>query len=131
MKKLFLLVAFIATVCVSQAQGQQGGDPEAALARYTERVKPQLIEKAKLTEAEAKKVIYITFENRAKMRNFRELSADERKTKMTELQTEQNKQFAAIGITEEKIKAINEVFEEQRKQMQQRQQNGGGGGGNK
>ena len=62
MKKLFVLVAFLTTLFISNAQAQQGGgDPAAQLQRYKERVKPQLVEKVKLTEAQAERVIDISF----------------------------------------------------------------------
>jgi hypothetical protein len=126
MKKLFVLVAFFTTILVSQAgaQGQQGGDPAAMMERYKERVKPQLIEKAKLTEAEADKVIEISFAYRGKTRGLRDLGEDERKKQMENMQAAQNKEYSAIPLTEEKIKLVNEFFEEQRKQMQDRQKKG-------
>ena len=124
MKKLFFLFALIMAAGFTQVNAQQG-DPAAMQQRYKERVKPQLIEKAKLTEAEADKVVEINFNSRSKMRGFRDLTEDERKKKMEEIQAEINKEYATIPLTEEKIKAVNEFFEEQRKQMQQRQNNGG------
>lgn len=129
MKKLFVLVALFTALGVTQANAQQGGgDPAAMMQRYKDRVKPELMEKAKLTEAEADKVIEISFNNRSKMRGLRDLSEEDRKKQMDALQAEQNKQYAAIPLTEEKVKAVNAYFEEQRKQMQQQRQNGGGGG---
>ena len=126
MKKLFLLLVLFTTIFVTQASAQQGGDPAAQLQRYKERVKPQLIEKTKITDAEADKVIEINFNNRSKLRGLRELSDDERKKQMDQIQAATNKEYAAIPLTEEKIKAINDFFEEQRKQMQQQRQNNGG-----
>ena len=128
MKKLFVLVVLFTTVYVSQvnAQPPQGGDPAAMLERYKERVKPQLVEKAKLTEAEADKVIEISFSYRSKMRGLRDLSEDDRKKEMEKIEAAQNKEYAAIPLTEEKIKAVNAYFDEQRKQMQQQRQNNGG-----
>ena len=131
MKKLLVLVALFTTVYVSQANAQQqgGGDPAAMLQRYKDRVKPQLIEKTKITDAQADKVIDITFANRMKMRGFRDLSEDERKKQTEEINAAQNKEFKAIPLTDDQVKAVNEFFEEQRKQMQeQRKQNGGGNG---
>jgi Spy/CpxP family protein refolding chaperone len=136
MKKLLALVAVFTTVLLSNANAQQGNgnggnfDPAAMKARYVERVKPQLIEKTKLTDAQADKVIDINFEARSKMRGLRDLSEDDRKKKMDEVQTDINKQYKAIPLTDDQIKAVNDFFEEQRKQMQQQRQNGGGNGGN-
>lgn len=135
MKKLFILVALFTTALFSaNAQGGNGNgnfDPVAMKARYVERTKPALIEKTKLTEAQADKVIDINWEARSKMRGMRDLSEDDRKKKMDEVQADINKQYKDIPLTEDQIKSVNDFFEEQRKQMQQqRQQNGGGGNRN-
>jgi hypothetical protein len=128
MKKLFVLVAFLTTLFLSNAQAQQGGgDPAAQLQRYKERVKPQLVEKVKLTEAQAERVIDISFGYRSQMRGFRDLSEEERKKKTEEIQAAQEKEYKAIPLTDDQIKAVNEFFIEQRKQMQQQRQNGGNG----
>jgi len=136
MKKLFVLVAVFTTVLFTNANAQGGNgngnfDPAAMKARYTERVKPSLIEKTKITDAQADKVIDINFEARSKMRGMRDLSEDDRKKKMDEIQTDINKQYKAIPLTDDQIKAVNDFFDEMRKQMQQQRQNGGGNGGNK
>ena len=131
MKKLLVLVALFTTVYVSQVNAQQqgGGDPSAKLQRYKDRLKPQLIEKAKITDAQADKVIDISFANRMKMRGFRDLSEEERKKQTEEINAQQIKEFKAIPLTDDQVKAVNEFFEEQRKQMhEQRKQNGGGNG---
>jgi hypothetical protein len=131
MKKLFVLVAVFTTALITNANAQGGNgngnfDPVAMKARYTERVKPLLIEKTKLTDAQADKVIDINFEARGKMRGMRDLSEDERKKKMDDIQADINKQYKDIPLSDDQIKAVNDFFEEQRKQMQQQRQNGGG-----
>jgi Spy/CpxP family protein refolding chaperone len=129
MKKLLVLVALFTTVYTTQAvaQGQQGGgDPAARAARMKEIVKPQLIEKVKLTDAQADKVIDINIKSRADMRGMRDMSEDDRKKKRDEIQAAQNKAYKEIPLTDEQIAAVNAFFEEQRKQMQQQRQNGGG-----
>jgi len=132
MKKLLVLVLLFVTVYVTQAHAQQGAgtDPAAMRDRYKERIKPMLIEKAKITDAQADKVIEISFNYRTKMRGLRDLDDAERKKQFEQMQADQVKDFKAIPLTEDQVKAVNEFFEEQRKQMQQRQQNGGGPGGN-
>ena len=128
MKKLLLVFFLFASAMIMKASAQQpASDPAAMMQRYKERVKPGLIEKAKLTDAEADKVIEISMNYRGKMRGMRDLSDDDRKKQMEVMTAAQNKEYAAIPLTEEKVKAVNDFFEEQRKQMQQRQ---GGGGGN-
>ena len=131
MKKLLVLVVLFTTVFLSNAQAQNGGgagDPAARMQRYKEMIKPKLVEKTKITEAEADKVIDINFSYRQKMRGLRDLSEEDRKKQMEQIQAAQNKEYSAIPLTEAQIKAVNEFFEEQRKEMQQRQQNGGGNG---
>src|SRR5690242_19954911 len=134
MKKLLVLVAVFTTVVMSNANAQGGNgnfDPAAMKARYVERTKPQLIEKTKLTSEQADKVLDINWDARMKMRGLRDLSQDERQKKIDDAQAEADKQYKAIPLTDDQIKAVKDFFEEQRKQMQQqRQQNGGGNGGN-
>jgi low affinity Fe/Cu permease len=126
MKKLFILVAVFTTILVSNANAQGGNFDTAAMrARYVERVKPSLIEKTKLTEAQADKVISINWEARSKMRGMRDLSEDERKKKMDDAQADITKQYKDIPLTDDQIKAVTDFFTEQRKQMQQQRQNGG------
>lgn len=133
MKKLLVLVAVFTTVLMSNANAQQGNgnfDPAAMKARYVERTKPQLIEKTKLTAEQADKVLDINWDARMKMRGMRDLSQEERQKKMDDAQAEADKQYKAIPLTDDQIKAVKDFFEEQRKQMQQQRQNGGGNGGN-
>jgi Spy/CpxP family protein refolding chaperone len=133
MKKLLALVAVFTTVLLSNANAQQGNgnfDPAAMKARYVERVKPLLIEKTKLTDAQADKVLDINWDARGKMRGMRDLSEDDRKKKMADIQADTNKQYKDIPLTDDQIKAVNDFFDELRKQMQQQRQNGGGNGGN-
>ncbi|HEX2609129.1 MAG TPA: hypothetical protein VHK91_17225 [Flavisolibacter sp.] len=131
MKKLFVLVALIASVCATKVNAQQGGgDPAAMMQRMKERVKPQLIEKTKLTDAQADKVIEINFDMQRQRREIRmdQSMSDEDKSKKTaELDAERDKKYKAIPLTDDQIKSVNEFFDEMRKQMQQRQQGGGGG----
>ena len=128
MKKLILmLVLFTAVATINvQAQGGQGGDPAAMLARMKERMKPQLIEKTKLTDAQADKVIEINFEARSQMRGMRDLSEEDRKKKMDEVRTATDKKYKEMPLTDDQIKAVNDFYDEWRKNMQQ-QRNGGGG----
>ncbi|MGE5521897.1 MAG: hypothetical protein ACM3VS_18385 [Candidatus Dadabacteria bacterium] len=131
MKKVLVLVAFLTTVCITNSfaqGGPGGGDPAAMAARYKERVKPQLIEKTKLTDAQAEKVLDIQLASRQQMRGLRDLTPEEREKKLAEFQAEQEKQYKAIPLTDEQVKAVTDFFVEMRKQMQQRQ---GGNGGNR
>ena len=129
MKKLLVLVAFFITVYTIDANAQQGGggDPAAMMARMKERIKPQLIEKAKLTDAQADKVIEVNFESRRQMREIRmdqTMSDDDKKKKTDDIQASLNKKYKEIPLTNDQIKSVNDFYDEMRRNMQQR--NGGG-----
>ncbi len=130
MKKILLLVALFVTVYSTSVSAQQqgGGDPVAMLAKYKERVKPQLIEKTKLSDDQADKVLDLSFGSRMALRGLRDLSEEDRKKKMEEVQADLNKKYKALPLTDDQIKNVNSFFDEERKKMQQRQ--GGNGGGN-
>lgn len=126
MKKLIVLVVFLTTFYAmnASAQGQGGGDPAARAAKMKETLKPQLIEKLKLTDEQAEKVLDINIKSRAEMRGFRDMSEDERKKKREEMEAAQNKAYKEIPLTDEQIKAVNEFFEEQRKEMMKQRRGG-------
>ncbi len=125
MKKFLFIIAFMTTLGVMNASAQQGGgDPAAMLARMKERVKPQLIEKAKLTDVQADKVIEINFESRQQLRGLKDLSEEDRKKKMDEVKAENNKKYKTIPLTDDQVKSVDEFFEEQRKNMQKQRSNG-------
>lgn len=133
MKKLFFLAAlFTALVATTSAsaQGGPGGDPQQFRQRMVERVKPTLVEKTKLTDAEADKVLDIYFGTMLQRREIRmdnNLSEEDKKKKTDALNEETSKKYKAIPLTEEKAKAVNEFFEDMRKNMGNRR-NGQGGG---
>lgn len=130
MKKFWMLTLLVAALGITTVHAQGGGgsngDPAAMMARMKERLKPQLIEKVKLTDAQADKVVEINFETQRQRRELRELGEDERKKKSDELNAERDKKLAAIPLTAEQVKGVNDFFEEMRRNMPQR----GGGGGN-
>src|SRR6476469_7273086 len=106
MKKLLVLVALFTTVYVNNASAQQqgAGDPAVMLQRYKDRLKPQLVEKTKITDAQADKVVEITFGYRQKMRGLRDLPEDERKKQTEQIQAAQNKEYSAIPLTDDQVK---------------------------
>ncbi|HEV7330020.1 MAG TPA: hypothetical protein VGN63_03185 [Flavisolibacter sp.] len=128
MKKLFVLAALLTALFVTQTvSAQGGGDPQQMRQRMIERVKPQLIEKTKITDAEADKVldIYIaTQPQRREIRMDQSMSDEDKAKKMTAVEEEAGKKYKAIPLTDEKLKAVNEFFEDMRKNMQNRR-NGG------
>lgn len=133
MKKLFVLVAIFATLYTTNASAQQqgGGDPAAMMQRMKDRIKPGLVEKTKLTDAQADKVIEVYFANQRKRREIRmdqSLSDDDKAKKNSEIEEAQNKDYKAIPLTDDQVKEVNAYFDEMRKQQMQRRQNGGGAG---
>jgi len=116
------------------AQGGGNGDPAAMMQRMKERVKPALIEKTKLTDAQADKVIEISFANQRKRREIRmdqAMSAEDKTKKNTEIDEAQNKEFKTIPLTDDQVKEVNIFFEEYRKQQMEQRKNGGNGGNGK
>ena len=86
MKKVFLLATlFVALFTVSaSAQGGPGGggmSPEQRAERQKQ-MKADLVAKAKITEAEADKVMQIQQDSRQSLRGLRYLSTEERQKKM-------------------------------------------------
>jgi len=115
MKKLLLLLTLFTAVWVNNANAQ-GGDPAAREARMKE-MKTQLIEKVKLSEVEADKVIEITNASREQMRDLRDLSEPDRTKKTEELRADLTKKYKAIPLTDDQVKALNEYMAERRKNM--------------
>jgi hypothetical protein len=130
MKKLLFLMAL--TVGISStalhAQDQQR-DPAAMAQRYKDRVKPQLVEKTKVSDSEADKIVDVILGQREQMRGLRDLSQEDRTKKMDELNVELSKKLKAIPLTDDQVKTVMVFLEEQRQQQRQRQQQQGGGAG--
>lgn len=126
---MVLFTMVYSTKVVAQQNGDR--DPAAMMQRMKERIKPSLIEKTKLTDAQADKVIEINFSNQRKRRDIRmdqTLTDEERTKKNAELQEAQNASLKAIPLTDDQVKDVNTFFEEMRKEQMQRRQNSGNGG---
>jgi Spy/CpxP family protein refolding chaperone len=116
MKKLFLLLTLFTCLWVANANAQ-GGDPAAREARMKE-MKTQLVEKVKLTEAQADKVMEINAASREQRRGLRDLNDADRAKKLEEIEADLNKKYKAIPLTDDQVKALNEYMTERRKNMQ-------------
>ena len=126
---MVLFTMVYSTKVVAQQNGDR--DPAAMMQRMKERIKPSLIEKTKLTDAQADKVIEINFSNQRKRRDIRmdqTLTDEERTKKNAELLEAQNASLKAIPLTDDQVKDVNTFFEEMRKEQMQRRQNSGNGG---
>ncbi len=131
MKKVIALMSVslccAATTLLAQPPGGgQQRDPAAMLQMMKERVKPQMMEKTKLTDAQCDKVLEIQIWAQTEMRGARDLAEDQRAAKMKTVNEEKEKKWKAIPLTDDQIKAVNAFYEEQRKN---RPQGGGRPGG--
>ncbi|RYZ22040.1 MAG: hypothetical protein EOO16_10710 [Chitinophagaceae bacterium] len=130
MKKLFFLLALTAGIATTSVHAQdQQRDPAAMAQRYKERVKPSLVEKTKVSDTEAEKIMDLYLGQREQMRGLRELSQEDRAKKMDEMNADLSKKLKAIPLTDDQVKTVMTFFEEQRAQQRQRMQQNGGGGG--
>lgn len=127
MKKLLFALTIMFGFGLSSSFAQGGGqmDPAQMLEMMKQRVKPIMMEKTKLTDAQCDKVLEIQLWSQSQRRGMRDLSPEERATKTKEIQTEVEKKYKAIPLTDAEIKAVNEFYEEMRKAQQQMR--GGGG----
>jgi ribosomal protein L29 len=126
MKKILFLVTLFAAVATTSVSAQGGGMTPEQRAERMKQMKADLIAQAKITEAEADKVMQIQQESRQGMRGLRDLSPEERQKKLDEIKAENSKKFKAIPLTDDQVKAVDAYFEEQMKRMMSRM-NGGGG----
>ena len=127
------LFAAVATTTVS-AQGGPGGMTPEQRAERMKQMKTELIAKAKISDAEADKVMQIQQDSRAGMRGLRDLSADDRQKKLAEMKADNDKKYKAIPLTDDQVKAVDEFYDEQMKRMMNRANGNGansnGGNGN-
>ena len=130
MKKLFIIFSVFMTVFISSVSAQKTGDrdPSAMMERMKERIKPALVQKTQITDAQADKVIEISFGAQRKKREVRmdqSLSEEEKGRKYTELDEERNKNLKSIPLSEEQVKGINTFFEEFRKEQKEQRKSAG------
>jgi hypothetical protein len=128
MKKIIALLTIVGCIASTSvmAQGFGGGqqmDPAQMLEMMKQRMKPQLMEKTKLSDSEADKVLEIQLWVQSQNRGLRDLSEEERAAKQKETADERKKKLKAIPLTDDQIKAVDDFYEEMRKNRPQR---GGG-----
>ena len=108
MKKLLVLLV-LATCFFTASVKAQGGDPAAREARMKQ-MKTDLVEKAKITEAQADKVMEIYNGAREQRMGLRDLDEAARAKKMEEINADLAKKYKAIPLTDEQVKAITEYM---------------------
>ena len=122
MKKFLLLtlifIAVITTATYAQpaqpsqpAQpAQQAPDPAVMLQQMKEKIKPQMVEKTGLTEAQADRVIEINFEMRMAASALKDLTEADRSAKIQELKAARDKKLSEL-LTVDQLKAVKEFYE--------------------
>jgi ribosomal protein L29 len=85
MKKFLASIAVIAAISITSASAQGGGMTPEQRAERMKQTKTELVAKAKITEAEADKVMEIQQASRAGLRGLRDLTPEERQKKMDEM----------------------------------------------
>jgi hypothetical protein len=128
MKKIIALLTIVGCIAATNVMAQGGGggqqmDPAQMLEMMKQRIKPQLIEKTKLSDSEADKVLEIQLWSQSQGRGLRDLSEEERAAKQKETADERKKKLKAIPLTDDQIKAVDDFYEEMRRNRPQR---GGG-----
>ena len=118
MKKLFLLFSFLTMAFISNLEAQKGGNNAQRLQKFKERVKPLLMQKTGLSDADADKVIKIRFNYAGLLRQAGGATEAEKKKLTEEIMAAENKEYSAIPLTPAQVKTIREFFDEQRKERQ-------------
>ena len=91
-------------------QTQQAPDPAVMLQQMKEKIRPQMVAKTGLTEAQADKVIELNFEMRMAASALRDLSEADRTAKIQELKAAKEKKMSEL-LTADQIKAVKEFYE--------------------
>ena len=123
MKKFFLLtlifVAIISTATNAQPQSQPQAqakpqaqapmDPAVMLQQMKEKIRPEMVAKTGLTEAQCDKVIELNFEMRMAAAALKDLPEADRNAKIQELKAAKEKKFTEF-LTPEQIKAVKDFY---------------------
>jgi hypothetical protein len=131
MKKIIAVLTVVGCIAATNVMAQGGGgfgggqqmDPAQMLEMMKQRIKPQLIEKTKLSDSEADKVLEIQLWAQAQNRGLRDLLEEERTAKRKETADERKKKLKAVPLTDDQIKAVDDFYEEMTRNRPQR---GGG-----
>jgi hypothetical protein len=127
--KKFLFLSLLFCAILSTNTYAQTGDAAsvqsqaAALQQMKEKVKPQMVEKTGLTEAQADKVIEINFELRQAAVGIRDLNDADRAKKVAELKATKEKKYSEIPLTADQIKAVYAFYEDMGKNRQMKPAN--------
>jgi hypothetical protein len=117
-KTLFLSLIFgalISTTTYAQPAGDPAATPTKAemLQKAKDQLKPGLIEKVGLTDAQADKLVEINFDIRYEAAAaLKGLNEEERKVKLAEFKATKEKRYSEIPLTTEQIKAVYAYYED-------------------
>ena len=109
--KKFLLLTLIFGAFISVNTYAQAGDPPSQLQQIKDKIRPLMVEKTGLTEAQADKIIEINYEMRESMRPFVNLEEAERAKKIAELKAARDKKYTEIPLTAEQIASVKAFYE--------------------
>ena len=118
MKKFFFLLMMVSAFSFGAFAQNGGGDPAARAAAMKERIKPELVEKTKITSEQADMVMDLQFALGSKRREVNmdnSLSQEEKTKRIAEIDAARDKEFMGKGLTEAQVKAVNDFFVELRK----------------
>lgn len=129
MKKILftVLVLAVSAITVMAQQGQGGGRPGTGQMR--EMMRDRLKTELKATDAQADSILAIQQGFQMKARDVRmdqALSADDKKTKMTALESDRKTKLQAV-LSAEQVTKVEELYENMRKMREQRGQQRQGG----
>ena len=116
-----LVLACCSSAAIAQTNVNLPANNDELLARAIRIYKAPLVEKAKITEAQADKVVAIIAEIQIKMRDIsadQSVTGDDRMNKLQALRAERDKKFKAIPLTDEEMKNVSAAIDEIRKNMQ-------------
>jgi hypothetical protein len=113
MKKVIASLAFLFCLSASTLMAQQEGNFNPS--KMKERQLQQLKESdLKLTDAQADSVVSINMETRRQMKDFRDLSEDQRRSKMKEMKEYRLKRWSEALKDESLAKKVEDYYAAQR-----------------
>ena len=113
MKKVIASLAFLFCLSASTLMAQQEGNFNPS--KMKERQLQQLKESdLKLTDAQADSVVSINMETRKQMKDFRDLSGDQRRSKMKEMKEYRLKRWSEALKDESLAKKVEDYYVSQR-----------------
>lgn len=118
MKKLLFLFMMVSAFSFGAFAQEAGGDQAARMAAMKERIKPELVEKTKITAEQADMVLDVQFALGQKRREIfmdNSISQEEKTKRVAEVDAARDKEYMGKGLTEGQVKAVSEFFVELRK----------------